>query len=150
MIERFPSSIRRRRVLTDTSAYLALLDRHDGNHQAAQATLVWLADERYRQYTTNAMLIESHALILSVMGSRVANLFLRDVTQSSTVIVRIRANDEERAREILFRYEDKAFSYNDAISFAVMERLGIDLAFTFDSEFRQYGWTAVAPPADGR
>ena len=93
------------------------------------------------------MLIESHALILSELGSRAANRFLRDITRGNAVIVRVRAADEERAREILFRYEDKAFSYNDAISFAVMERLGIGLAFTYDGDFRQYGWTVAAPPS---
>ena len=93
------------------------------------------------------MLIESHALILSVLGTRAANAFLRTVMDGGTTIVRVRAADEERARSILFRYEDKAFSYNDAISFAVMERLGIDLAFTFDSDFRQYGWTVATPPS---
>ena len=66
--------------------------------------------------------------------------------QSTTVIVRVRAADEDRAREILQRYVDKSFSYNDAISFMVMERLGIELAFTFDSDFRQYGLRVAAAP----
>ena len=105
-----------------------------------------LIAQRYRLYSTNAMLIESHALILSVMGNHVANRFLRDTMRGPTVVVRVREADEGRAREILLRYEDKAFSYNDAISFAVMERLGIDLAFTFDSDFRQYGWAVATPP----
>jgi predicted nucleic acid-binding protein len=133
-------------VFTDSSAYLALQNRRDRHHSAATSIAQWLADRRYRLYTTNAMLIECHALTLSVLGSRQANHFLREIMQSSTVIVRVRANDEERARQILYTYEDKSFSYNDAISFAIMERLEIDLAFTFDSDFRQYGWTILAPP----
>lgn len=147
MMLRFPASLRRRRVLTDSSAYLALVNRKDRNHRAATDILTWLADQRYRQYTTNAMLIEAHALILTTLGSREANRFLARIAQSNTVVIRVRASDEERAREILFRYEDKAFSYNDAISFAIMERLGIDVAFTFDSDFRQYGWTVAIPPS---
>lgn len=143
----FPSSLSRRRALVDSSANLALLNDSDRNHAAAVETFGWLIDQRYRLYTTHAMLIESHALILSVLGHRVANRFLRGVAQSDTVVVRVRAADEERAREILLRYEDKAFSYNDAISFAVMERLRIELAFTFDSDFRQYGWRVATPPS---
>ena len=142
-----PSSIRRRRVLVDSSANLALLDEGDRHHVAAVSILGWLIGQRYRQYTTNAMLVESHALILSVLGSEAANSFLRDVGRGGVTVIRVRASDEERAREILFRYEDKAFSYNDAISFAVMERLRIELAFTFDSDFRQYGWTVAALPS---
>lgn len=141
----FPIPLQQRRVLTDSSAYLALLDRNDRNHAAAINILSWLADQRYRQYTTNVMLIECHALILSVLGNRPANQFLRQIMRSNTIIVRVRASDEQRAGHILDRYEDKIFSFNDAISFAVMERLGIALAFTFDSDFRQYGWSVAAP-----
>lgn len=38
-----------------------------------------------------------------------------------------------------FRYDDKRFSFTDAISFVVMERLGIPYAFSFDRDFAQYG-----------
>jgi uncharacterized protein len=89
------------------------------------------------------ILIESHALILSVLGRRQAAQFLKDMQESHTVIVRVRASDEARAQQILFQYEDKNFSFADAISFAVMERLEIRLAFTFDRDFAQYGFTVL-------
>ena len=50
--------------------------------------------------------------------------------------------DEERAREIINTYEDKAFSYTDATTFAVIERLGIKSTFTFDEHFAQFGLSA--------
>ena len=49
------------------------------------------------------------------------------------------ADDEVRARDILRRYDDKSFSYVDATSFSLMERLGIRQAFSFDPHFEQYG-----------
>src|SRR5215210_9228339 len=140
-----PLPLQRRRVLTDSSAYLALLDLNDDNHQTAIQILEWLAAQRYRQYTTSAMLYEAHALILSELGTRQANQFLQGIIQGNTTIIRIRASDEDKARDILFRYTDKTFSYNDALSFVVMERLGIDLAFTFDRDFIDYG-LAIATP----
>jgi predicted nucleic acid-binding protein len=66
-----------------------------------------------------------------------------DIAESSTVVVRVRAADEARAREIIFHYSDKAFSFVDALSFAVMERLGIRHAFTFDDDFVQYGFAPL-------
>ncbi len=39
----------------------------------------------------------------------------------------------------------KDFSLTDATSFALMERLGVRFAFTFDRNFAQYGLTALAP-----
>ena len=35
--------------------------------------------------------------------------------------------------------------HNWATSFSVMERLGIQHAFTFDRNFAQYGWTVLVP-----
>ena len=136
--------LRERRVFVDSSAYLALLDADDEHHSQATEILQELAQARYRQFTTNVLLIESHALILSVLGRRRAAQFLKDMEESNTVVMRARASDEERAKQILFQYTDKDFSFADAISFAVMERLGIRLAFTFDRDFAQYGFAVLS------
>src|SRR5919202_4171582 len=135
--------LRERRGFVDSSAYLALLDTDDEHHRAAIATIQELAESRYRQFTTNVLLIESHALILSVLGRDRAAQFLQDMAESNTVVIRVRAADEERAKQILFQYTDKDFSFADALSFTVMERLGIRLAFTFDRDFAQYGFTVL-------
>ena len=89
-----PSSLRERRVFADSGAYLALLDRNDANHAAASAILTRLAEQRFRHNTSNAVIIESHALVLSSMGIRVASQFLRGIEASNTVVVRCRAADE--------------------------------------------------------
>ena len=112
--------LRERRVFVDSLVYLALLDTDDEHHRDAQEILTQLAQARYRQFTTNVLLIQSHALILSVLGRGRAAQFLQDMHESHTVVVRARAADEERAKQILFQYTDKDFSFADAISFAVM------------------------------
>ena len=43
--------------------------------------------------------------------------------------------DEERAWEIFTRYRDQNFSFADCTSFAVMQRMKIATAFTFDKYF---------------
>ena len=135
--------LRERRVFVDSSAYLALLDIDDEHHREAIATIQELAQACYRQFTTNVLLIESHALILSVLGRGRAARFLTDMEESNTVVIRARAADEERAKQILFQYTDKEFSFADAISFAVMERFAMHLAFSFDRDFAQYGFTVL-------
>jgi predicted nucleic acid-binding protein len=136
-------TLRERRVFVDSSVYLALLDTDDEHHGQATELLRQLAQERYRQFTTNVLLIESHALILSVLGRAQAAQFLQDMEESNTVVIRVRAADEERAQQILLQYTDKDFSFADAISFTVMERLALPLAFTFDRDFSQYGLTVI-------
>jgi predicted nucleic acid-binding protein len=138
-----PLPLRERRVFVDSSVYLALLDEDDEHHREATQILHQLAQERYRQFTTNVLLIEAHALILSVLGRAQAAQFLKNMQESKTVVIRARASDEERAKQILFQYTDKDFSFADAISFSVMERFDIRLAFTFDRDFAQYGFTVL-------
>ncbi len=61
------------------------------------------------------------------------------------MIVRVSQRDEQQAQAIILRYDDKNFSYTDATSFAVMERLRIGPAFTFDHNFAQYGIEMIGP-----
>lgn len=134
-----------RRVFLDSSAYLALLDRDDQHHDEAADILRALAREQTLQFTTNVILIEAHALILSRLGIPQGQDFLGDLERSATTVVRVRAADEVRARQIIYRYDDKDFSMTDALSFTVMERLQITRTFTFDRHFAQYGFTVLRP-----
>jgi predicted nucleic acid-binding protein len=109
-----PRSLRFRRVFHDSSSYGALLNRRDDNHDNARAILGNIINAHYRSVTTNVILIEAHALILSDMGTQHASQFLRNIWQCNTLVVRVRASDEERAQEILFRYTDKEWSFADA------------------------------------
>ena len=128
------------RVLVDTSAVFALLDRDDGNHPAARRTLHALKKKRLEPLLTNFVVAESHALLLTRLDVAIARRWLLGNVWS---VERVRDEDESRARSILARYTDKKFTYADATSFAVMERLGLKTAFAFDPHFRQYGFHVV-------
>jgi len=54
-------------------------------------------------------------------------------------VIRVTERDEAKAARIIFDYQDKEFSYCDATSFAVMERLHICAVMAFDPHFAQYG-----------
>ena len=145
-----PPIVRLRRVFLDTSAYFALTDFQDTNHAKAKALAARFAQERWRLFTTNLILAETHALLLSRLGREIALKVLREIDRSATTIVRTTLADELKAREILEKYHDKDFSLCDAITFAVMERLGISSAFAFDQHFAQYGFTKLFAPQPGK
>ena len=128
------------RVLVDTSAVFALLDRGDGNHPAARRTLHALKKKRLEPLLTNFVVAESHALLLTRLDAAIARRWLLGNVWS---VERVSDEDESRARSILARYTDKTFTYADATSFAVMERLGLKTAFAFDPHFRQYGFQVM-------
>lgn len=132
-----------RLVFIDSSAFLALLDKNDENYNAAKKILKNLQKKKVRLFTINFVIAESHALILSVLGVDVARKFLSEIEKSAISIIRVEEEDEMKAREIIFAYQDKNFSLVDAISFAVMEKFDASLAFTFDKHFKQYGLEAL-------
>jgi len=77
-----------------------------------------------------------------------ASQILARIDAGTATIVRVTDEDEQRARAIIRQYADKDFSLTDTLSFAVMERLHIPAAFTFDSDFAQFG-LQVLQPDDG-
>ena len=134
-------------VLVDSSTFFALTWERESRHTDAIATFERLARGRARLFTTNFVLAEAQALILN--RSRrpdVATDFLAGLYREPDIgIVRVTEGDEARGLAILHTYRDKLFSFTDTTSFAVMERLGIRHAFTFDADFRQYGWIVLGP-----
>ena len=128
------------RVFVDTSAVFALVDRGDRNHAAAAHALDVLKKRRVEPLLTNFVVAESHALLLARLDAAIARRWL---VANIWPVERVSDDDESRARDIVARYEDKRFTYTDATSFAVMERLGLKTAFAFDPHFRQYGFQVV-------
>ena len=123
-------------VLVDTSAIYALIDKDDSYHNRPVVILRSLPRHGLSPFLTNFIVAESHALLLSRLGAETARAWLLD---QNWPIEPVSLADEQKARQIIRRYTDKTFSYTDAASFAVMERLGVKEAFAFDPHFRQYG-----------
>lgn len=137
-----------RTCFVDTSAWYAIMDNRDQAAVSAQRLLQYLVTHRCELVTTTYIVAELHVLLVSRGNRHIARRALEELAHSQrTTTVRPEFDDEQRAREIIDRYVDKDFSLTDATSFAVMERLGITHAFTFDHHFTQYGWI-VLPPTD--
>jgi uncharacterized protein len=133
-----------RRVFMDTGAYFALASPRDSHHDEALRIHDRILHYRSHIFTTNFVLAETHALILARVGRDPAAQFLADLDASpTTTLIRITEGDEQRARDLIWHYQDKRFSYTDAASFAIMERLQLTTAFAFDRNFIQYGFTVL-------
>jgi predicted nucleic acid-binding protein len=124
-----------------------MLDRSERHYAAAVVASSQISDARWPVFTTNFVLAETHALLLTRLNRFVAARFLDETEDMPVTMVRVTEEDEQRARAIIRQYDDKDFSLTDATSFAVMERLAISQAFTLDRNFAQYGWVVL--PAGG-
>ena len=124
----------------DTSALIALAVPSDGNHAPAVAFLRRSAQEGRRFVVGRPVLIEYIDGVTKRVGKREAIEELHLLERST--LMRVEPDVEEdhvRARELFFRYDDQMIDMTDALSFAIMERLGLQEAFAFDADFDVHG-----------
>jgi len=128
-------------IFVDSGAWYAVADRKDPDHAGAVS---FLKSNAFPLLTTNFIFDESVTLMRSRMGWEVASDFGRKIrTGTISRVAEVRNEDEERAWEIFLKFKDQDFSYTDCTSFAVMERLKIDIAFTFDGHFETMKYHVV-------
>ena len=134
-----------RRVFVDTGGFFAHLVSEDPWRGPATVLFQAARAERWRLVTTNAVIFETYALLLSRTraGRHDAMAFLDHIEHGLCKVERVSARDEKRAIALVRAHEDKLYSLCDALSFVVMERLHIREAIAFDRHFREYGRVTV-------
>lgn len=125
------------KIFIDSSAFKAVFDFSDKFHN--EALLYWKesAEKHTVFLTTNFILDETLTLIRSHMGKNASLQLLDDIVASNQQIqiIRITVADEKDARDYFERLPGRGISFTDCTSFAVMKRLKIPTAFTFDQDF---------------
>ena len=133
------------RIFVDTSALIALKDSSDRWHESALAEFESLRERPGARFAvTNYILSEVHAYFCRT--PKVALAYLDHlIAEPAFELVRASARDEQAALDILRSSGDKTYSFADAVSFAVIDRLKIGIAFAFDRHFVQSGRCRVVP-----
>ena len=134
----------RDRVFVDTGAWLALALSDDAHHAGAEKALRELVAAGTRLVTTNHVIGETYTFLARVRDARTALAFVAK-TRASIVLdlIFVPEEIENRAFAWLEKYEDQKLSYTDAVSFAVMEELGLRKAFSFDRHFEAAGFARM-------
>jgi len=88
--------------------------------------------------TTDLVLVETWQLIKARFGRGVSELFWERLRDSGVRIEPIVRADLDAASDIGARFPDESFSFVDRTSFALMERMGITRAATFNPGFAAY------------
>lgn len=125
------------KVFVDTSAFYALADRSDRHHKEAVAAYQGLLGKA-ELLTTDYVLVECWFLLAHHLGREAALRFWDALLMGIVDLVKVELADLREARRILAEYPDQGFSLVDAANFAVLERLGINHAFTYDAHFEVY------------
>ncbi len=138
-------------LFVDTSAWYPLADAGHPDHRAVAEALRERIAAGARIVTTNVVVAETQALLLRRADRAVALAFLDAVHQPpNRVEYASPARVEAATDQWLRRYPDQRFSLTDAISFVVMEELGIREALTLDRHFATAGFEVVPGSLEGR
>jgi uncharacterized protein len=126
----------------DTSAFYALLDADDDNHERAAGAWPGIVESDEDLVTTNYVLVETFALIQNRLGLEAVRQFREDIVP--VLMVEFVTHDIHRLGiAALLAASRRKLSLVDCVSFEVMRDSGIKSAFTFDDHFRQYGFSPV-------
>lgn len=130
------------RVFADASFWIAHRDRRDEHHERAQVLVRRMIAERVQFVVTPYIFAEVHAYFSRhrILRERI----IRDFWDNPAVhFEEISVKDQRDAIELLRTNQDKAYSFCDALSFGVIERMQVSKALSFDGHFRQFGQFTV-------
>jgi predicted nucleic acid-binding protein len=129
-----------RAVFIDTSAFVALRNEAEAEHDQARGALSKLIGEGVTLFTSNYVFAETYTALLVRVGRAEAIEWGRRFRASEAIdLVRLDRELEEEAWAILELHRDKRWSYVDATSFALLDRDRSSEAFAFDAHFSQRG-----------
>jgi predicted nucleic acid-binding protein len=118
-------------LFVDTSVFYAAVDRGDVGHERATAVL----DTQEPLMTTDHVLVETWLLVQRRLGQPIADAFWGGVRAGLVDLATVDQSDLDDAWQIGDAFSDQAFSIVDRTSFAVMLRLGVHRAASFDKDF---------------
>lgn len=125
-------------IFVDTSAVYAWSDRADPNHSAAVTRLTAILDSEESLLTHNYVVLETFSLLQARLGLSAAAKFAKDCEH-----FKIEWVDSElhvAALRELQKSGKRQLSLVDHVSFLVMTRRNIQIAFAFDSDFTARGF----------
>lgn len=120
-----------RSLFVDTSVWYAAADRGDRSHGRA----VQILSRGERLITSDHVLLETWLLLRSRLGKGAAEAFWFALKSGAAAIEVVGLGDLEVAWSIGEAFPDQDFSLADRSSFAVMQRLGVHRAASFDDDF---------------
>ena len=130
-------------IFVDTGAFYAANVPQDADHAAARA---FLANNHEPLITTDYVVAELLTLLRARGQKRRAIILGRQLLeQGACQLEWVSQADVLEAWRVYQAFQDKAWSFVDCVSYAVIQRLGVQEAFAFDEHFRQFGNVSVVP-----
>lgn len=121
-------------MFVDSSVWFAAANIRDQHNDRAKQVLGGLR----APLTSDHVVVETWLLLNSRVSRTAAEEFWRGIRGGIAAVEYLTPADAEAAWAIGDRFADQTFSLVDRTSFAVMERLGVTRAASFDRDFAIY------------
>jgi predicted nucleic acid-binding protein len=129
-------------IFVDTSFWVALRNKRDGNHRLAKALLK--THGHGALLTSNHVRGETWTYLRRRASHASAVAFLDALDQSARVqLVMVTTDQESDAVAWLRRHDEREYSFVDATSFVLMRSLRVRQALAFDGDFSAAGFTEL-------
>jgi predicted nucleic acid-binding protein len=129
-------------IFVDTSFWVATIAEEDAHHREAVDLLS--ADEAAHLVTSNHVGGETWTFLNRRYGHATAVAFIDALSRMLRVRVEfVRRELEEEALRWLAQHDGREYSFVDATSFALMRKLRIREALTFDADCAAAGFVAL-------
>lgn len=124
----------------DTSVFYGALDTGDAHHDQARAVLAPVLEQREEVLTHSYVVVETTALLQRRIGLEAVRRFHQELLPACSVVF-VDEAVHRAALTVLFATGRRDLSLVDCVSFEVMRREGIEVAFAIDHHFAEQGFT---------
>lgn len=129
-------------VFIDTSAFFAVLDSDDENHNSADEIWAQLLESDEPLHTSNYVLVETYALLQHGLGLDSVAAFTADILPILHVSW-VTESMHRIAVHSLLAANRRALSLVDCVSFGTIRDINIDRVFCFDPHFGEQGFSTL-------
>jgi len=134
-----------KQVFVDTSAWIMLINKSEQYHH--EAVNIYSMLQQVKLVTSSYVLSETYTWLRKRNNFKSAFSFLqsiwRKVELNQLDLIYTDAALEKQAGQLLEKYAEHEISYADAVSFAIMKKIGIKAAFAYDKHFSIAGFGLV-------
>ena len=131
------------RVFVDSSAFLALINSNDQNHEIDKR--IWeklLQENSHQLFCSNYVVVETVAILQNRFGLPAVILFQQNILPIFDTLL-INETTHQAAIAALLNANRRHLSLVDCSSFVLTRHLGLDAVFAFDQHFVEQGFVCL-------
>ena len=132
------------KVFIDSDAFIGLNDSSDALYKKAMLISQILLDHSAQLYTGTNVISEVTTILSQRIGHSHAVSFLKMIRTSNITILHPEPKLVMEAEDIFAQQKSKNVSYADCVSFALMKKSGIEIAFSYDRDFKKNGFKLIS------